>query len=459
MDLLKRIDTLILNRIIGIPLFLGVMYGMFLFSIQVGGPIQSLFDEFSQYLFIQKMEQGLLFFEAPQWLIGILAHGVGQGINTTFTFIPVISCLFFCLSFLEMSGVMARVAVVMDKLMQWFGLPGKSFVPMIIGFGCNVPAIVSARTLENRRERILTIMMSPFMSCGARLAIFALFVSAFFPEQGQNVIFGLYLIGIIVAVLTGLVLKKTILLESSSVLSSNALPPYQWPRFKTLGKATMHRSKSFVRKAGLIIVPVCAVMGLLGAVHTDTSTDTKSTSLIATIGKSITPLFAPMGIQEENWPATVGLVTGILAKEVVVGTLNTLYTDHSDSTHLENHMSESTMGIMVQKFGSSAAAFAYLLFVLLYFPCVSVVAAMTKELHKGWALFSVVWTTGIAYIVAVFFYQSVTMMEHPLSSGLWLTGLLCFLALSFWGIRIFGAVSNIRAKKRYPLPTVICVAQ
>jgi ferrous iron transport protein B len=278
-------------------------------------------------------------------------------------------------------------------------------------------------------------------------------VAAFFPENGQNVIFGLYLIGILAAILTGLVLKKTILL-SASPLTVFELPPYQWPGFKTLCRITWHRSQSFVRKAGLIIIPVCAVMGLLGAVNIESTQD----PYIARMGKTMTPLFAPMGIQEENWPATVGLLTGMLAKEVVVGTLNTLYSGN-DLTITEARMSQSTMGNMVQKFGSQEAAFAYLLFVLLYFPCISVIAVMIKELNKKWALFSVVWTTGCAYTVAVLFYQIATFAAHPLNTILWIMGLTGVLGCGFWSIRFYYNMRVPALKKRSPLPTEICVVQ
>lgn len=450
---LKRVDTLILNRWIGVPFFLGIMYLMFLCAIQIGGPIQAIFDSVSQFIFIIKVAEGLRVLGAPLWLMALF-QGIGEGIHTTFTFIPVMSSLFFCLTFLERAGIMSRIACVMDKLMHLCGLPGQSFVPIVIGFGCNVPAIMSTKVLDNRRERILTIMMSPFMACGARLSIFVLFVAAFFPENGQNVIFGLYLIGIVAAVLTGLALKKTIFLEPTP-LRSVELAPYQWPGFKILARITWYRSQSFVRKASFIIIPVCAIMGLLGAVNIEATKD----PYIARVGKTMTPLFTPMGIQEDNWPATVGLLTGMLAKEVVVGTLNTLYSENEQSTTdaTERRMSKSTMGVMVQKFGSAEAAFAYLLFVLLYFPCISVIAVIAKELNKKWALFSVIWTTGSAYTVAVSFYQLATVRAHPVSTLLWVLGLMGILGGCFLSIRFYFQLCVWTPKKRHSLPTPIYV--
>lgn len=424
----ERIDTIVLNRFLGIPLFLALMYIVFTCAIQVSGIFQDYFEAAASILFIDRVNEGLIYFHAPEWLIRLMAFGVGQGLKTTISFIPVIMAMFFSISFLEASGYMARAAFVMDRVMQWVGLPGKSFVPMIIGFGCNVPAVMATRTLENYRERILTVLMSPFMSCGARLAIYALFVSAFFSEGGQNVIFGLYLIGIAVALMTGFVLRTTVLQGKGSSFIIE-LPLYRWPRMGALWQATWRRLKHFILKAGSLIVPLCAVIALLGIVQDKTSTN----NLLATAGRALTPIFAPMGIKEDNWPATVGLMTGILAKEVVVGTLNALYT--AEEVQSQNPAEKGVLGVMVNRFGSAAAAFSYLLFVLLYFPCVSVVATISRELNRSWAVFSVVWTTGIAYVTAVLFYQCAVLLENPMVSIAWIMGMLGLLAGAFYGVR------------------------
>lgn len=266
------------------------------------------------------------------------------------------------------------------------------------------------------------------MSCGARLAIYALFVSAFFPVGGQNVIFGLYLIGIAVALMTGFVLRTTVLQgEGSSLIIE--LPPYRWPRIGALWQSTWRRLKHFILKAGSLIVPLCAVIALLGVVQDKTGTN----NLLAAAGRTLTPVFAPMGIKDDNWPATVGLMTGVLAKEVVVGTLNALYT--AEEARSQNPAEKGAVGVMVNRFGSSAAAFSYLLFVLLYFPCVSVVATIARELNRSWAVFSVVWTTGIAYVTAVLFYQCAILSENPMVSIAWIIGMLGLLAGAFYGVR------------------------
>lgn len=477
MNWTASIDKMVLNRILGIPIFLSVMYFLFFFSINIGGAFQDFFDIGSNTIFVQGLQYVLNVFSVPSWLTAILANGVGKGINTMITFIPVIGAMFLCLAFLEESGYMARAAFVVDRGMQSLGLPGKSFVPMIVGFGCNVPAVMAARTLENKRDRILTVMMSPFMSCGARLAIYAVFTAAFFPHGGQNIVFLLYLIGIMAAVLTGLALRKTVLKGDPAPLVME-LPPYHIPRLNILCIHAWQRLKNFVFRAGKLIVPICILIGALNGLNIDGSINTSdgsTNSLLSIVGRFITPIFEPMGIHANNWPASVGLLTGILAKEVVVGTLNTLY---SQAGHLANLPTEAfhfwgglhdaiksipdnfaqlgdalknpvlakapvhtvtqgVYGIMYQRFDGQVGAMAYLLFVLLYFPCVSTTAVMARELNRRWAIFSVVWTTLVAYAVAVIFYQLMTITHHIFSSTVWVFAMLSVLSFVVLRMRFY----------------------
>lgn len=482
-----RIDRIILNRVLGIPIFLLVMYGMFLFAINVGGAFQDFFDIGSDTIFVTGLAHLLASIGTPDWLTALLANGLGKGINTTVTFIPVIGAMFLFLAFLEDSGYMSRAAFVVDRLMRAFGLPGKSFVPMIIGFGCNVPSVMATRTLDNPRDRILTIMMSPFMSCGARLAIFAVFTAAFFPVGGQNIVFLLYIIGIVTAMLTGLLLRKTVLQGDPSPLVMEH-PPYHLPRFKILYNHAWQRLKNFLFRAGKLIVPICMLIGVLNALNLDGTLNTgegDTHSLLSFLGRLLTPFFAPMGIHQDNWPATVGLVTGILAKEVVIGTLNTLY---SQAAHIVTHaaafdfwgglntafssifvnlsqlgqsfgnpvlakapvhtLSQNVYSIMYERFDGKVGAMSYLLFVLLYFPCISTTAAMLRELNRGWALFSIVWTTGVAYIVAVSFYQIATFFQHPWTSLGWITCMGSLFGLTIAGIHLY-------AKKMPVIPQIL----
>lgn len=459
--LTAKIDRIVLNRYLAFPIFFAMMYLMFLFAINVGGALQDFFDITTDTVFVQGSAWLLQQIHAPQWLIALIANGVGMGINTTLTFIPVIAAMFFFLSLLEASGYMARAAFVVDKAMRALGLPGKSFVPMIVGFGCNVPAIMAARTLDSERDRILTVLMSPFMSCSARLAIYAVFVAAFFPSGGQNVVFALYLIGIAMAVLTGLILRKTALKGEASPLILE-LPAYHKPALKRLWRETNLRLRHFIWRAGRLIIPICVILGGLNAltISGGLSTDEANThSILSLLGQWLTPIFAPMGLHQDNWPATVGLLTGMLAKEVVIGSLNSLYSQlgHLGQLHAatfdfwgslaeafrsipqnlsavaeaitnpilasapDSELSQSVYGMMAARFDGKAGAFAYLLFILLYIPCVSTMAVIRQEANQRLMWFSVLWSFVVAYAAAVIFYQLATINLHPQQSLLWIT--------------------------------------
>lgn len=321
-----KIDKIVLHRWLGVPIFLAVMYLMFIFSINVGSAFIDFFDILFGAVFIDGFGELLLSFGTPEWLKTILADGIGGGIQCVSTFIPVIFCLFLALSFLEDSGYMARAAFVMDRLMRALGLPGKAFVPLIVGFGCGVPAIMATRTMEQKQDRITTVLMAPFMSCGARLPVYVLFATAFWPMSGQNLVFGLYLIGILAAIATGFMLKRTALADQTSAFVME-IPPYHLPTIKNILLRTWDRLKSFIFRAGKVIVVLVAVLCFLNSLGTDGSFGNQDSdkSVLSQIGKTIVPVFKPMGVSEENWPAAVGVFTGILAKEAVVGTLDSLY--------------------------------------------------------------------------------------------------------------------------------------
>ena len=465
-----KLDKIVLHRVLALPIFLLLMYFMFLFAINVGGAFQDFFDISSELLFVQGSARLLNQLNAPNWLIGLIANGVGKGINTTLTFIPVIAGMFFFLSLLETSGYMARAAFVVDKAMRAMGLPGKSFVPMIVGFGCNVPAIMAARTLDSERDRMLTVMMSPFMSCSARLAIYAVFVAAFFPSGGANVVFSLYLIGILMAVLTGFILSKVYFKGQSSPLILE-LPAYHKPSLKRLLKETNRRLSFFVVRAGKLIIPICVALGGLNAITLVSGVNTSAASpqsLLALLGQWLTPVFSPMGISQENWPATVGLLTGMLAKEVVIGTLNGLYTSAGQLAEAavnpldfwgginlalwsiphniaqlggalvtpiaarvtETGLNASAYGMMVERFNGAVGAYAYLLFVLLYIPCVSTMAVIRQETTRQLMWVSVIWSLLIAYSTAVLFYQGATFLMQSNHSIWWVSAA----SLSFGGV-------------------------
>ena len=467
-----KIDKVVLSRVWGIPIFLFAVYVMFMFTINLGGAFIDFFDIFTGTIFVDGFTEILTPLGTPEWLVTLLASGLGGSIQTMATFIPPIGFMFLFLSFLEDSGYMARAAFVMDRGMRVLGLPGKAFIPLLVGFGCNVPAIMGARTIENQRDRIMTIMMSPFMSCGARLPVYALFAAAFFPVGGQNIVFLLYIVGIAFAVVTGLVLKNTVLKgEAGHFLME--LPPYHLPSLKGVLLRTWDRLQSFLVRAGKVLVPVIVVLSFLNSFGTDGSfgnEDTES-SVLSSISKSISPAFAPMGITEENWPATVGIFTGIFAKEAVVGTLDAMYAQigvggaeegegeeegfdfwagigesfetipanlgdlagtvldplgisigdvtDPEATSEDLEVDASIFGSMVNLFDGKIGAFSYLLFVLLYFPCAAAIAAVYRETNLGWTIFAGLWTTGLAYVVAVIFYQLGTFSVNPAGSLMW----------------------------------------
>ncbi len=492
-----KIDSIVLNRFLGIPIFLMVMYAMFMFTINIGSAFVDFFDKAVGALLVDGLSELLTSLGLPDWLVVLTSSGIGGGIQVVSTFIPIVGFLFIFLSMLEDSGYMSRAAFVMDRFMCIIGLPGKSFVPMIVGFGCNVPAIIATRTLDNQRDRVLTNLMNPFMSCGARLPVYALFAAAFFPVGGQNLVFGLYLFGIVVAVLTGLIMRHT-LLRGNPTPFLMELPAYHLPTLQGVYTKTWERLKTFIFNAGKVIVPMVLVLNVLNSLGTDGSfgRENSDKSVLSEIGRTLTPLFRPMGIAHDNWPATVGIFTGVLAKEAVVGTLDALYSQMAVSDQPEEdknfdlqqalleacqtvpnnlmaiadklldplglgianisdqaaaaeqqQVKLDTFGVMQVHFDGQIGAFAYLLFILLYAPCVAATAAIYKETNGGWALFVVCWTTFVAYLTATLFYQGMTYAQHPSSAIGWILALTIIFAgvlflLRFYGVRhtVNGAV-------------------
>ena len=409
------IDRIVLSRPLGIPLFLLVMYLVFTVTITFSAPITGWIDSAFGALLVDGFGGWLAGIGAPIWLKVLLADGLGGGIQTVSTFIPPIFFMFLCLSLLEESGYMARAAFVMDRSLRAIGLPGKAFIPMLVGFGCNVPGIMAARTLENQRDRTLTVLLNPFMSCGARLPVYALFASVFFPQSGGAVIFALYLTGILLAIGSGLLFRRTILKGEASTFVME-LPPYHLPRTVALVYHTWERLKEFILRAGRVIMILVLVLSFLWSIGTDGSfgNQTSEHSVLSALSRVVTPLFGPMGITPDNWPATLGLITGIFGKELVVGTLNTFYGANGADPSAS----------MLAAFDGKAGAFAYLLFVLIYAPCVAAIAAIQRETGWKWMAFSVGYLTVLAWTLATLFYQTATFAAHPAQSAVWIGAIL-----------------------------------
>ncbi len=472
----EKIDSIVLHPLTGVPVFLAVMYLLFMFAINVGSAFIDFFDILSGTLFVSYPLHILAPLDLPQWLLTIV-EGFGSGLQTVATFIPVIACLFIGLSLLESSGYLARAAFVVDSVMQKIGLPGKAFVPLIVGFGCTVPAVMSARILDSERERITTVMMSPFMSCGARLPVYALFAAAFFPDNGQNLVFLLYLIGIAAAIFTGFLLKKTVLSGTSS-LNIMELPSYEMPRLADLSQRVWSRTRGFVTGAGKTIVIVVCLLNFFNSIGTDGRFGHQDSegSVLSQGAKIVTPLLAPMGVKEDNWQAGVGIITGIFAKEVLVATFNNLYSPQGGAEASEPSLTDSwyeaiasikenllgiapddPLGISVGEVSDLAlaaqeqqvelttyqrmqlafigqlGAFSYLLFILLYTPCVAAMGAIKNEVGTRWAAFAGVWSFVFAYLVATLCYQIGNFMASPVSASITITlALLGFVLVYFW---------------------------
>ena len=438
-SLTDRIDQVVMSPILGVPLFGLAMYLVFWLSISLGGAFIDFFDILAGTLFVEGPRLVLESAGAPSFLIALLADGIGAGIQTVATFIPVIFFLFFMLSLLEDSGYMSRAAFIMDRFMRFIGLPGKAFVPMLVGFGCTVPAILATRTLDSRKDRIMTIFMSPLMSCGARLPVYALFAAAFFGEKAGLIVFSLYAAGILLAVLTGYIFRTTAFRGEASHLIME-LPTYHAPRPRHILLHTWLRLKDFLFRAGKVIILAVLILGFLSSFGTDGSVGNQEndSSLMAAVGRGLTPIFVPMGIERENWPAAVGLFTGVFAKESIVGTINGLYAQaDAPANNRTGNDSFSLVGGLVEAFASipeglalafgfaeeenqdpksfrllrerftPSQAYAYLLFVLIYFPCLATVATVLREIGSFYTLLFVSYHTLMAWIVAVLYYQAV----------------------------------------------------
>ncbi len=482
-----QIDRWTLHPIFGMPIFLGIMYLVFALSITIGNAFIDFFDLGAQALFVDGPSALLETLNAPSWLIAFLAQGIGGGVQVVATFIPVIGALFLLLSIMEETGYMQRAALIMDNLMRRLGLSGQAFIPLVVGFGCNIPAVLASRTLPDQRDRIMTIMMTPFMSCSARLTVYVMFATAFFSDNAAIIVFSLYLAGIVAAVITALLLKKTLLPGEAPALLME-LPIYHKPAVLNVLLNTRNKMKSFILDAGKVIVLVVLVLNFFNSLGTDGTFghENQPTSVLSTVAKTATPIVEPLGITEENWPATVGLFTGLLAKEVVVGSLDALYQqeevetvasqdydllgalgeavntipenlsglfggivdplglqsieDVSDKVAIaeDQGFTLSTLDKMAKYFDGQVGAYAYLLLILLYFPCVATFGAIKQELGWRWALYSGGWSMFLGYSVAVGFYQLATYQQHPAQSLSWLAIILSAFALLYFTLSRVG---------------------
>ena len=396
LTLSEKIDRVVTHRIFALPLFLCTMLAMFMvtfgpFGTMLQDGVAALMDGMSVALASAMTAVGV-----SDVLISLVCDGIIAGVGGVVSFLPQIALLFFFLSFLEDSGYMSRAAFIMDRLLRRFGLSGKAFIPMLMGFGCSVPAIMGARTMENEKDRRMTILLIPFMSCSAKLPVYGLIASAFFGSWAGLVVFGLYVIGMVLGILSGLFFKHT-LFSGEPAPFVLELPPYRLPSMANMFSHIWVKVKDFLLKAGTLILLMSVVLWLLQSFNFSLRmVEDPSMSMLGIVGSVIAPVFAPLGFG--NWQAAVALLTGFVAKEMVVSSLSMFY----------GFPLAAEAGVVAAAMDAFTplSAFSYLVFILLYVPCVAAVSTLAKEMNsKKWTAFSIAWQIGIAYVAALAVYQ------------------------------------------------------
>ncbi|CAJ1611369.1 ferrous iron transport protein B [Clostridium perfringens] len=388
----EKIDKIVTNKYLGIPIFALIMYCLYELTFIIGAGIQEWFGDLIA-------KAGVIVSEwfsnmgAPELLVGFIDKGLFGGVGAVLSFLPLIMVMYFLLGLLEDSGYMARAAYVMDRLMRGLGLHGKTFVSMIVSVGCNVPGIMSTRTLENKKDRMIAILINPFISCGARMPIYAVFVEAFFPTHQGLVLFSLYVLGIIVALISGKIFSKTLFKGESSYFVME-LPSYRMPSIKNVFLLMWEKAGAFFKKAGMIIFPMMIVLWALSVLPLGVEPNSEH-SILGMIGSFVAPLFVLAGYG--TWQAGVSLITGILAKESVVATMGMVYAGVEEGEALIN---------VIQQVFTPLSAVSFLVMTLLYTPCLAALGAIKRETNSmKWTIFSAVYTFVIALVLSTLVYQ------------------------------------------------------
>jgi ferrous iron transport protein B len=446
----ERVDGLLTHRVLGIPIFLAVMWLAFKIVTDVAAPFRDWVDATMSGP-VSGWGRDLVAAVAlgGTWVESLVVDGVVAGVGTVLTFVPILVALYVLLAVLEDTGYMARAAFVMDRVMRGLGLHGKSFLPLLVGFGCNVPAIYATRLLERRRDRVLTGLLVPFVSCAARLPVFVLLASVFFAGHRGTVVFAMYVLSLALVIAVGWVLSRTLLRDRDRVPFVLEIPPLRLPALRTVATATAQRTGAFLREAGTIILLVALGVWLLLAIPTGGGgfgTAAVADSALASASRAVSPVLAPAGLG--SWEVTASLVSGVLAKEVVVSTMGQAYGSTAAEVP-ENRSVAADVGGIATGFGQAAAdavvavprvvgadfsaqdppagtlvsavrtdlerssgghgalaALALMMFVLIYVPCMATVAAQYHELGAGWMAVSVVMNTALAWVLAVAVFQA-----------------------------------------------------
>jgi ferrous iron transport protein B len=413
-----QIDRIVTHRWLGIPIFLLVMWVVFKLTIDISTPLLDWLDTFingplTRWTLVVLQSLGL----GETWLAGLVVDGILAGVGGLLAFVPVLFALYLVLAVLEDSGYMARAAFVMDGLMMKMGLPGKSFLPMMVGFGCSVPAVYATRTLENKQDRLLTALLVPFMSCGARLPVYVLFAAVFFPTQAGWVVFSIYLLGVLVAILLGMLLRKSLFAQKEQIPLLMELPPFRFPDLKFVWQQTWSRITDFIKNAASLILVASVVLWFLMAIPTGPQTGRFGTvdsdqSLFATISRLVEPGLQPLGFG--SWEAGSALMTGFVAKELVITSLAQTYQPPTAAVDANVSTEDTPAGLhqsIYQSFTTTSggypalAGLAFMVFVLLYTPCVATVSAIRHEFGSGWMWRSIFGQLAVAWLAAFIVFQ------------------------------------------------------
>jgi len=388
-----KIDKVITHKILGLPIFALIMFIVFELTFAIGQDFLGGYVGTAIEILGSAVENLLISLNAPDWLISFFIEGIIGGIGTVLEFVPLIVVLYMLMGILEDSGYMARAAYIMDNIMRALGLQGKTFISMIIGFGCNVPGVMSTRTLDNKKDRMIAILINPFMSCGARIPIYLLFISAFFPDHGGLVLFSLYFLGIVIALLIAKIFSKTLFKGESSYFIME-LPPYRFPTVENVLRNMWDNVSEFLVRAGTTIFIVVAILWVLAMLPVGVEPYSQS-SILGKIGTFIAPIFAPAGYG--TWQAAVGLFSGIAAKEAVVAILGMVYAGVEEGTALVT---------AIQSAFTPLSAVSFMVMTLLYTPCAATLSVIKKETGSTkWTLFSALYSFAIAWLMSVIVYQ------------------------------------------------------
>lgn len=398
----EKIDRFLANGFIALPILLLLLYGVFEITFTwIGQPIADFLNFAINTWFSGIVDDALSTIGVAAWLQSLVVNGVIAGVGSVLTFVPLIFTLFFCLSFLDGTGYMARVAFIMDPIMRRAGLTGKGVMPLIMGFGCGVPAIMGARALDSEKDRMISILVTPFLTCGAKLPVMALFAAVFFPKNASNVVFVMYIIGIVMAIIMAKVLTVTTFKDKQSSFLLE-LPPYRIPDMKTVLLETWDKGKGYLVKAGTIIFAMSVLIWFLSNYNLSGPTDEMTESFLAYLGATISHLFTFQGF--DTWQAGAAVITGVVAKEAVISTMGILYNvgDVADDTvDAANQMMTALGGSF-----TALSAFAFMVFTQLYSPCVTALGTIKKETGRWkWLFFAFAYTTAVAWVVSLLVYQ------------------------------------------------------